>query len=206
MLAQIIIIKEILQFEKAELNEELFKKLYGEDTEVKTIEDFRNRIKEEIANNLVYSSDHKFAIDTRDVLVEKTNMELPKEFLKRWLIAANKELTVEQIENDFEAFIQDLEWQLIKDSISKENELTVTPEEAEVFAKKMAFAQYQQYGIHDIPEEQLDSFAKMMLEKPEESERIYKKLHEDKVIEVIKEKVSLQEKEISQEEFNEFTK
>lgn len=195
-------VTEILQFEKAELNEELFKKLYGEDTEVKTIEDFRNRIKEEIENNLSYSSEQKFAIDTRDTLVEKTKLELPEAFLKRWLIAVNKELTEEQIENDFDAFIKDLQWQLIKDSIAKDNDIKVTPEEAEDFAKKLALAQYQQYGIFDVPEEQLDSFAKMMLEKPEEKDRIYKKLHEDKVVAVVKEKVTITEKEVSQEEFN----
>ncbi|MEN8118479.1 MAG: trigger factor [Bacteroidota bacterium] len=195
-------VTEILQFEKAELNEDLFKKLYGEETEVKTIEDFRNRIKEEISSNLTYSSEHKFAIDTRDSLVEKTNLELPEEFLKRWLIAVNKELTQEQIENEFGYFIKDLQWQLIKDSIAKENEVQVTPEEAEDFAKKMALAQYQQYGIHDVPEDQLDSMAKMMLEKPEESEKIYKKLYEDKVVAIVKEKVTLQEEEVSQEDFN----
>jgi len=195
-------VTEILQYEKAELNEDLFKKLYGEDTEVKTIDDFRARIKDEIANNLVYSSEHKFALDTRDALVGKVDMELPEAFLKRWLMAINKELTEEQIDNDFESFILDLKWQLIKDEIAKENEVSVSNDEAEVFAKQMALAQYQQYGIYDVPEEQLESFAKMMLEKPEEKERIYKKLHEDKVIAIVKEKVTLNEKEISHEEFN----
>ncbi len=199
-------VTEVLQFEKAELNEELFKKLYGEETEVKTTEDFRAKIKEEIAANLVYSSDHKFAIDARDTLVEKNNIVLPEAFLKRWLLAINKELTVEQIENEFEPFIKDLEWQLIKDSIAKENELKVTPEETEDFAKQMARAQYHQYGIYDIPDEQLDSFAKMLLEKPEEKERIFKKLYEDKVIAVVKEKVTLSEEEVSQEQFNEMMK
>ena len=70
----------------------------------------------------------------------------------------------------------------------------------------MARAQYNQYGIYDIPDEQLESFAKMLLEKPEENERIYKKLFEDKVIAVVKDKVGIQESEISQEEFNEMMK
>ena len=199
-------VTEILQFEKAEMNEELFKKLYGEDTEVKTMDDFRAKVKDEIAANLVYSSDHKFAIDARDTLVEKSKLELPEAFLKRWLIAVNKELTVEQIENEFDAFIKDLEWQLIKDKIAGENDIKVTAEEADEFAKQMARAQYNQYGIYDIPDEQLDSFAKMLMEKPEEKERIYKKLYEDKVIAVVKEKVSIQEKEVSQKEFDEMMK
>ncbi len=199
-------VTEILQWEKAELNEDLFKKLYGEDTEVKTVEDFRKRISEEIAGNLTYSSDHKFSIDARDTLVEKTGVKLPEAFLKRWLIAVNKELTVEQVENEFDLFIKDLQWQLIKDDIAKENELKVNEAESEEFAKQMARAQYNQYGIYDIPDEQLESFAKTILEKPEEKEKIYKKLYEDKVVAVIKEKVTVQENEISQKEFDEMMK
>ncbi len=199
-------VSEILKFENAEINEELFKKIYGEETEIKTEEDFRAKIKEDIAKNLSYSSEHKFAIDARDALVEKQNIALPEAFLKRWLIAVNKELTAEQIENDFEPFINDLKWQLIKDVIAKENDLDVSEDEIMDFARQMALAQYQQYGIFDIPDEQLDSFAKMLLDKPEEKDRIFKKLFEDKVIAVVKEKVTLQEEEISQEEFDEMMK
>lgn len=199
-------INEILKFEKAELNEELFKKLYGEETEVKTEEDFRNRIKLEIESGLTHSSNHKFAKDTHDKLQEMAGVELPEAFLKRWLIAVNKELSVEQIENEFDAFISDLKWQLIKDAIIKENEIKVTPEETKSFAIQMARAQYNQYGIFDIPDEQLESFAKMILEKPEENERIYKRIYEDKVIQTVKEKITLEETEVSQEEFNELMK
>lgn len=193
---------EVLQFKKAELNEDLFKKLYGDDTEVKTIEDFRAKIKADLANSLSYSSEHKFSLDTRDALVEKIDIELPEEFLKRWLIAVNKELTEEQIDKDFGNFILDLKWQLIRDSIGKENDVKISDEEADEFAKRMALAQFQQYGMYDVPDEQLESFAKMMMEKPEEKEKIYKKIFEDKVIEIVKEKVTIEEEEISQEEFN----
>jgi len=199
-------IKEVLEFEKAELNEELYKKIYGEDTEIKTEKDLRERIKKEFADNLVYSSEHKFTLDTRDALVEKINIELPEEFLKRWLTEANEDLTEEQIENDFDGFVKDLKWQLIKDKVTKENELKAEEEEATNFAKQLARAQYSQYGIYDVPEDQLDAYAKMILEKPEEKEKIYKKLLEDKVISVVKDKVTLQEKEVSQEEFNEMMK
>jgi trigger factor len=119
-------INEILKFEKAEMNEDFFKKLYGDETDVKTTEDFRNRIKSEIERNLLYSSNQKFAIDAHDKLVEDANIILPEAFLKRWLIAVNKELSVEQIENEFESFINDLKWQLIKETIIKDNEISVT--------------------------------------------------------------------------------
>ena len=199
-------ITDILRFEKAELNEDLFKKLYGEETDVKTNEDFRNRIKTEIEANLIHSSNHKFGIDTHNKLVEENNIVLPEAFLKRWLITVNKELTEEQIDNEFGAFIEDLKWQLIKETIGKENEVKVTNEETQAFAVQMARAQYNQYGIFDIPEEQLESFAKMILEKPEEVERINKKLFEDKVVEIVKGKVTVKETEISQNDFNELMK
>ncbi|MDO8952623.1 MAG: trigger factor [Draconibacterium sp.] len=199
-------INEILKFEKAEMNEDFFKKLYGEETDVKTTEDFRNQIKSEIEANLIYSSDHKFAKDVHDKLLEQASVVLPEAFLKRWLIAINKELAAEQIENEFESFINDLKWQLIKNVIIKDNQINVTDQEAKAFATQMARAQYNQYGIFDIPEEQLESFAKRILEKPEENERVFKRLYESKVIKVVKEKVSLLETEVSQEEFNEMIK
>lgn len=199
-------INEILRFEKAELNEDLFKKLYGEETDIKTDEDFRNRIKLEIEANLMHSSNHKFALDAHDKLLELADITVPEVFLKRWLIAINKDITVEQVENEFDAFITDLKWQLIKDVLIKENNITVTPEETKSFAVQMARAQYGQYGIYDVPEEQLESFANRFLEKPEEKERIYKRLYEDKVIQSVKEKVTLVETTVSQNEFNEMMK
>lgn len=195
-------VTEVLEFKKAEINEELFKKLYGEDTDVKTEEDFRNRIREELEKNVVSSSDYKFGIDTRDTLVEKVPVELPEAFLMRWIKATNKELTEEQINNDFGNFLKDLRWQMIKESIAKENNVEIKDEEATEFAKKMALAQFQQYGIFNMEEEHLNSYAQMMLEKPEEKERIYKKLLEDKVLAIIKEKATIEEEEISLDDFN----
>lgn len=199
-------ITEILKFEKAELNEELFKKLYGEETEIKTIDDFKNQIREDLAKNLSYSSDHKFALDLRTKMVEEYNLEIPEAFLKRWLIASNKELTEEQVENEFGLFIDDLKWQLIVGNIVKNNELKVTSEEISDFGRQMARAQFNQYGMYDIPEEQLESFAKMILDKPEERERIYKKIQEDKVVNVVKEKATLLKKVVDQKEFDEMMK
>jgi trigger factor len=199
-------ITEILDYKKPELNEELFKKIYGEDTDVKTEEDLRNRLKEEIANSLLQSSDRRFAYDTRDALVEKVNPELPEAFLKRWLKEANQDVTDEQIENDFDGFMKDLRWQLIKNVIIKENELKAEDEELLTLAKQFAHAQYSQYGIYNAPEDQLESFAKMILEKPEEKEKLYNKILEDKVIDVVKGKVTLEEKEVTREEFEEMGK
>ena len=199
-------ITETLEFKKAELNEALYKKIYGEDTEIKTEEDLRKQLKEEIAASLKNSSEQKFAVDVRDTLVEKINPELPEAFLKRWLRESNKDVTEEQIENDFDGFLKDLRWQLIKNFLIKANDLKVEEDEAFDFAKRVAQAQYSQYGMPNAPEDQLESFAKMILEKPEEKERLHNKLLEDKVVGIVKEKITLEEKEVTQEEFNEMAK
>ncbi len=192
---------EILDFEKAELNEELYKKIYGEETEIKTEAELRAKLKEEIANSLLQSSDRRFAFDTRNALIEKVKPELPEDLLKRWLKETNQQISEEEIEKDFEGFLQDLRWQLIKDFLIKQNELKVEDEEAFNLAKQIAHAQYSQYGIYNAPDDQLESFAKMILEKPEEKERLYTKILEDKAIEVVKSKVTLDSKEISREAF-----
>jgi len=82
----------------------------------------------------------------------------------------------------------------------------VEEEEAQNLAKQIAQAQYSQYGIYNAPEDQLESFAKMIMEKPEEKERLYNKILEDKVIDVVKEKVTLENKEVTREEFEEMGK
>ena len=193
---------EVLRFEKAELNEDLFKKVFGDDTDVKTEEEFKVKIKAEIEDSLKYSSDYKFALDARDSLIEKTKMELPNDFLKRWLLATNKELTQEQIDNDYDSFILDLKWQLIKDKLIRENELEVKEEDMKASAKEMAQMQFRQYGMNNVPDEYLENYASQILSTDEEKRKIFSKVQEDKIIETIKSKVNVDIKEVSQEEFN----
>ena len=193
---------EILRFKKAEVNEDLFKKAFGDDTEIKTEEEFRNKLKADLEEQLKYSSDYKFTIDSRDILIEKIEMELPEEFLKRWLKTTNNELTDQQIEDDFDNFMKDLRWQLIKDRIAKDNEIEIKQEDIQAMAKEVAAMQFRQYGMFDMPDEQLNAFGEQILQNKEEKQRITTRVQEDKIMAVIKENVSIDEKEISQEDFN----
>lgn len=197
-----ITIKEINQFEPAEINEELFKKIYGDDTEIKDEKALREKVAAEINEAYGPSSDYKFALDARDALVAKAKMDFPEEFLKRWLKATNKELSEEQIEKDFEHFLADLKWQIIKDDLIKENELKVDEAEVNELALEVAAAQFRQYGMFDVPEEHLQGFAQQMLSKEEDRNRLFSKKMEDKIMEVIKSKVNVEEKEVTKEEFD----
>jgi len=199
-------IYEITVFQPAEINEALMKKVYGEETEVKTMKEFREKIKEELAVSLKQSSDYKFEFDTQAALLEKNPFELPEAFLKRWLVLKNKNLTKEQIDQDFDHFIRDLCWQIISDTIIKKYDLKVSDEEAQEFARQVALSQFQQYGMAQVPDEQLDSFAKMMLDKEDERERLYRKLYNVKIMDTVKEKTSIQKKEVSHKKFSEMMK
>lgn len=195
------IIFDILRFTPAEINEDLFKKVYGEDTDIKTEDQFKAKIKEELEKNLEMSSDYKFSMDCRDRLVEKTKFDLPENFLKRWIKETNNKLTDEQIEKDFDNFMKDLRWQLIYGKILKDNSIEIKEEEVLASAKKIASMQFRQYGLFNLPESQLDAYAAKILENEEEKKRIESQVGVDKAIEYIKSKVTIDEKEISQDDF-----
>ena len=131
-------------------------------------------------------------------------MEFPIAFLKRWLTASNNELTAEQIEHDFPMFEQDLKWQLIKDRLLRENDVKIEEKEIIETAKEIARMQFKQYGINFIEDEHLTTYAQQMIQKEDEKKRLVEKIVEDKIIEIIRDKVKIEELEVTAEEFNNF--
>ena len=130
-------------------------------------------------------------------------LSLPEKFLKRWLLKSDKgKITPEQIEKEFDQVAEDLKWQLIKDKIIKDQDLKVTEDEVLEYAKVVALMQFQQYGMTNMPDEQLEGFAKEILKKEDDKRRMYDKLFEDKTIAYIKENVKIDEKMISTDNFN----
>ncbi|RKE03534.1 trigger factor [Marinifilum flexuosum] len=194
-------ITEINKFVNAELNQELFDKVFGEGT-VSSEEEFKNRIKEDIEKQLVNDSDYKFLIDAKEKLVKKSKMDLPEAFLKRWIIATNKEMNEEQVEKDFANYVDEFKWQLIKNRLTEENELKVEQEEVMEFAKQQALMQFQQYGMMEVPEEYLTNYAQQMMQNQEEQRKIYERMIDNKIVEFLKGAIKIEEKEVSTEEFN----
>ena len=195
-------INKINTFIPAEVNEDLFKKVYGEGTEVKSIEDFRVKISEELQANLKYSSEYRFLLDTKEKLVNHVGMQLPEEFLKRWLLETNKKVTKEQIEEEFEHFRKDLQWTLIRNKLIRENEIKVNEEDIREMASEMAAMQFRQYGMFNVPAEYLENYANSILKNEEEKQRMIEKKSEDKVLTLIKDKVTVKPVQVSQKEFD----
>jgi trigger factor len=193
---------EIKKFEAAEINQELYDKIFGKDV-VTSDKEFIDKIDQEISGNLERDSDYKFKVDTKEKFIKKFKKELPEEFLKRWIKTTNKEkISDEQLEKDFAGFMDDLKWELTKSRIIKDNDIKVSDNEALDFAKELIRMQYMQYGMANIPDENLTSYATEYLKKEEERRRIYERKFEDKVFEFVKTQVKLDEKSISWEKFN----
>jgi trigger factor len=192
---------EITRFHPAEIRTELFNRIYGEGV-VSTEEEFMKKIEEEITASLKRESEFKMMQDIKKLAIEKTDLSLPEEFLKKWLLKVNEKTTQEQIEKEFGTFKQDLKWQLIRNKVAKENGVKITEEELQKEAENVTRYQFQQYGLFYAIEEQISNYAKETLKKEDDAKRIADKILEDKVIGIMKELVKIENKNVTADEFN----
>ena len=196
-----ITVNEISRFHPAEINQVLFDSIYGEGV-VSSEEDFRKKIDEEITTNLKHESDYKLSLDLKKLASDKTDLELPEDFLKRWLLKVNEKTTEEHIEKEFDTFRHDLKWQLIRNKVASMNDVKITEEELQKEAENITRYQFRQYGLFYATEEHVSNYAKETLKREEDAKRIADKILEEKVIELLKGMVKLENKTVSIEEFN----
>ena len=195
-------IESITRYHESEIDQDLFDKVYGEGV-VSSVEEFRTKIKENIQENLTSDSEYKFGVDAQEMLIAKYNsLPFPDAFLKRWVLSSNENLTAEKLDEDYSKMIADLTWHLVKDKLAKANDVKVEKEDVEEFAKKMAKAQFAQYGMIGMDDEIIANYAKDMLKKEDTLKNIVDKVAEEKVFAVVKGAVKLETKEVSIDEFN----
>lgn len=194
-------IKNIQRFETASINQDLFDKIYGEGV-VKSEDEFNNKIEEEIRMNLKRESDYKLMIDIKKLALDQTEISLPENFLKRWLVKVNEKTTAEQVEKEFDSFKTDLKWQLIRNKIAKDYDIKISEEELHDEAENITRYQFQQYGLFYATDDQIHNYAHEMLKREDDVRRITDKILEEKAAEKIKELVKLDSKKISIDEFN----
>ncbi|MFH2096713.1 MAG: trigger factor [Bacteroidota bacterium] len=197
-----LIIKQVSSYIPSEINQELFDKIFGENV-VKSEEEFRQKIREELKKNLEMESDYKFYLDAREKLIEKTNLSLPDKFLKRFLLSSNNndKLTPEKLEEDYPKYQEQFKWELIKNKIVKDQKIDISQDEMMQYAKHLTRMQFRQYGMNYIPDEYLENYATQTLESEDERRRIAEKILEDKVVKHIRESVKINTKEVSMPEF-----
>jgi trigger factor len=194
-------IESISTFEPAGLNAEFFRKVYGGEEDM-TETQFISKVEEEIAENLKKESDYRFRVDAIDYAVDKTKFDLPEDFLKRWLLSANKNLTEEQIEKEFDAFRKDMKWQLIRNRVASMNEIKVSEEDLLHEAMAITRNQFMQYGLYYATDDQIAVYARELLKKEEEARRLADRVLDTKVTDFIRENVKLDEKKVTSEQFN----
>ena len=195
-------IKEITRYIEAELNQDLFDKVFGEGN-VKTEEEFKDKVRETLASVTKPDSDYKLFLDARKLLEKKVGeITFPEAFLKRWLLESDEKRTPEALEQDFPKIIEDLKFHLIKEQIIKDNNFKVEEEDLNMMAKAHVRARFANfYGMNNIPESMLENYVKDMLKKEETVRNLVDRVLENKLVDWLKSKITLQEKNVTVDEF-----
>ena len=194
-------ITEVKVMEPAELTTELFDKLFGEGT-VKDEKEFNARVKSDLENMFVNDSNRLLTKAVYESLIEKTKVELPDNFLKRWIkLSSEKEVSDEQIESEYDEYAKGLKWQLIQGNIFKTNDIKLENDEVVEFTKGLLVSNYAQYGMPAPEDKELIASAMQVLQNKEEANRVYDMMAEQKLTMFFKDTVKLVEKEISYDDF-----
>jgi trigger factor len=185
----------------AELDQELFDKVYGAGA-VKDLAEFRAKVAEELGRGLSVDADRKLKADVQDKLIEKLKLDLPNEFLKRWIVASNeKPITPEQIEAEYDDYAKGLKWQLIENKIIKDNDIKVEHDEVIEHTKGLLAQQMAGMGMPANDDEQLTETANRVLQNEEEARNIYMMMYDNKLMTLYKNSFKLKEKEVTYDDF-----
>lgn len=194
-------IEEINATELAELNQELFDKLFGEGN-VKSVEELKAKIKEDAEGQFTQQADQKYLNDVTESLIENTKFDLPAAFLKKWIQNAGENpLTAEQAEEEYEKSEKGLRYQLIEGKVIIENKLQTTFEDLKTFTASLIKKQMAQFGQVNPTDEEVDGVVARVLSNQDEIKRLSEQIMSEKMINLYKEKVPAKTKEVSYQDF-----
>lgn len=197
------IVTSVRRFSNAELNQDLFDKVFGEGAVV-NIEEFEDRIEKHLAANFEGTCFNKFCRDVRKYLVEKVNPPLPEEYLRKWMLLINKDkgINEEIFEKEFPKYLQNMKWDLIVKAIARQHEINLDEQEIINFAKMTARQQLAMYGMDNPSEETLQHYAMNSLKDEKNVREIASQALERKIVKKVSEIVDLNMQEISMDDFN----
>ncbi len=195
-------LEEIHRTEPAEMNEEFFKQAFPAD-EIKDEEGFKARVTEEMKKMYSKEADRLFTRKAVEKVMDKTEFDMPDEFLKRWLVATNEELTVEKVNEEYDQFAKGMKWQLLETKLQKDYEINVTADDVKDYYKSMFKNSFMGGGEMPEQDEYLNSIVDNMMKNQEETKRVYDYLFDERLTGVFKEKIGMNNKEVSYEEFTE---
>ncbi|WP_308991370.1 trigger factor [Mariniflexile litorale] len=194
-------IAEINTRELADLDQDLFDKLFGKDV-VKSVTELKDKIKEDAEKQFTQQADQKFLNDVTEYLVENTKFDLPAEFLQKWMRTAGEQpLDSDQAKEEYEKSEKSLRYQLIEGKLITDNNIQVTMDDIRDHSREMIKAQMAQFGQMNPSDKELDDIAARILSNQEEARRISEQLISQKLLALYKEKANLKVKELSYENF-----
>ena len=187
--------------EKAELNQELFDKLFGEG-KVSSVDEVKAKIKEDAEKQFMQQSDQKFLNDVTAFLLESTKFDLPSEFLIKWLQnSGEKQLSAVEAREEFEKSEKGLRYQLIEGKIMTENQLQINFEDLKAFTTELIRKQMAQFGQMNPTQEDIDGIVARVLSNQDEVRRLSDQVMSEKMLGLFKDKVKAKSKEVSYEQF-----
>ena len=194
-------LNEINERQPADLDQELFDKLFGKDS-VKTVTELKKKLKSDAESNFVNQTDQKLLNDVTEYLIENTKFNLPDEFLKKWMLTAGeKKLSVVEAESEYEKSEKGLRYQLIEAKLIEQNDIKIDPSQIKNFAKELIKSQMKQYGQNNPDEKELESISQRILSNKEEVKRISDQLLSKKLIELFKSKLKFKNNKVTYDKF-----
>ncbi|MGN1258506.1 MAG: trigger factor, partial [Candidatus Limisoma sp.] len=195
-------IKEIIVLKLAEKNQEFYDEVFGAD-KVHNEEEYDAELRKMIAGQLRLDSNYRFTIDAQAALEKAVGeIELPEEFLKKWLVKTNEKVTAENVDEEYARMKPAAAWQLIKEVIVEQQGIKVADDDLLREAKILAVQQFAQYGMSNVPDEYVDRYAEDFLKNDDYRRRLADKAIDDKIFTAIRENADVEEKEVSADEFN----
>ena len=199
-------VEEITRAVPAAVDQALFDQVFGEGA-VTSEEEFRGKIKAGIAAQFEADSNYKFLLDARTYLMNKVGkLQFPDALLKKIMLLNNEDKGESFVEENYEKSLEELTWHLIKEQLVEAFEIKVEQADILEIAKENTRMQFAQYGMMSLPEEMLENYAKEMLKKKENVEGLVNRAVESKLAAALKGKATLNNKEVSMEEFNNLLK
>ena len=194
-------IEEINSTERAELNQELFDKLFGAGV-VSSVEDVKAKIKEDAEAQFAQQADQKFLNDVTDFLIENTKFDLPAEFLKKWIKTMGETpLSDEQAEEEYAKAEKGLRFQLIEGKVMAENNLQITFEDLKAHTAELIKKQMAQFGQLNPSDDEINGIVARVMSNQDEVKRLSEQVMSEKMLGLYKEKVSAKTKEVNYEQF-----
>jgi trigger factor len=196
-----ITVKNINRLEESDLDINFYNKVFGEDAGVSTEEEFRTKITAELELMMSQDADRKLAADFFKYGNTKIDIQLPNEFLKRWLKTVNKDVSDEDLEKGYADFATNLRWTLVENQIVKQNNIKINYQDVFAAAKQRLDAQFRMYSPTPIAEEQLAEYATQYLKESANANQVFDEVKSAKVFEHLKAVITLDKKEIDFKEF-----